>query len=105
MSEQPVMLKVLLRERHWQNYSTFTAEYDKAARRIDPDLAGRYPSRAQLHRWLTGAVLSLPYADHCRALEEMFPGWTAEQLFAPCPPDVLPTSPPGPASHVAGTGP
>ena len=49
MSEQPVMLKVLLRERHWQNYSTFTAEYDKAARRIDPDLAGRYPSRAQLH--------------------------------------------------------
>ncbi len=83
MSEQPVMLKVLLRERHWQNYSTFTAEHDKAARRIDPDLAGRYPSRAQLHRWLTGAVRSLPYADHCRVLEEMFPGWTAEQLFHP----------------------
>jgi hypothetical protein len=83
MSEQPVMLKVLLREKHWQNYSTFTAEYDKAARRIDPDLAGRYPSRAQLHRWLTGAVRSLPYADHCRVLEEMFPGWTAEQLFHP----------------------
>lgn len=81
MSEQPVMLKVLLRERHWQNYSTFSTEYDKAARRIDPDLAGRGPSRAQLHRWLTGAVRSLPYADHCRVLEEMFPGWTAEQLF------------------------
>jgi hypothetical protein len=77
------MLKILLREKHWQNYSTFTAEYDKAARRIDPDLAGRYPSRAQLHRWLTGAVRSLPYADHCRVLEEMFPGWTAEQLFHP----------------------
>jgi hypothetical protein len=83
MSEQPVMLKILLREKHWQNYSTFCAEYDKAARRIDPDLAGRYPSRAQLHRWLTGAVRSLPYADHCRVLEEMFPGWTAEQLFQP----------------------
>src|SRR6185437_1491816 len=83
MSEQPVMLKVLLREKHWQNYSTFCAEYDKAARRIDPDLAGRYPSRAQLHRWLTGAVRSLPYADHCRVLEEMFPGWTADQLFQP----------------------
>jgi len=81
MSEHPVMLKVLLRERHWQNYSTFCAEYDKAARRIDPDLTGRYPSRAQLHRWLTGAVRGLPYADHCRVLEEMFPGWTAEQLF------------------------
>ena len=83
MSEQSVMLKILLRERHWQNYSTFCAEYDKAARRIAPDLAGRYPSRAQLHRWLSGAVRSLPYADHCRVLEEMFPGWTAEQLFQP----------------------
>ena len=30
---------------------------------------------------------SLPYPDHCRVLEEMFPGWTAEQLFAPCPPE------------------
>jgi hypothetical protein len=77
------MLKILLREKHWQNYSTFCTEYDKAARRIDPDLAGRYPSRAQLHRWLSGAVRSLPYADHCRVLEEMFPGWTAEQLFQP----------------------
>jgi hypothetical protein len=77
------MLKILLREKHWQNYSTFCAEYDKAARRIDPDLAGRYPSRAQFHRWLTGAVLSLPFADHCRVLEAMFPGWTAEQLFHP----------------------
>ena len=83
MSEQPVMLKVLLRGKHWQNYSTFCAEYDKAARQIDPDLAGRYPSRAQLHRWLTGAMRGLPYADHCRVLEEMFPGWTAEQLFRP----------------------
>jgi len=33
--------------------------------------------------WLTGAVRSLPYADHCRVLEEMFPGWTADQLFQP----------------------
>jgi hypothetical protein len=75
------MLKVLLREQHLQAYSAFTTAYDKAARRIDPDLEGSYPSRAQLHRWLTGAVRSLPYADHCRVLEEMFPGWTAEQLF------------------------
>ena len=83
MSEQPVMLKILLREKHWQHYATFCTEYDKAARQIDPDLAGRYPSRAQFHRWLTGAVRNLPYADHCRVLEEMFPGWTAEQLFQP----------------------
>jgi hypothetical protein len=51
-----------------------------------------YPSRAQLHRWLSGSVRSLPYPDHCRVLEEMFPGWTAEQLFSPCPPDAMPTN-------------
>src|SRR3984957_3310960 len=83
MSEQPVMLKILLRDKHWQNYSTFCAEYDKAAHRIDPDLAGRHPSRAQLHRWLTGAVRSLPYADRCRVPEEMCPRATADQLFRP----------------------
>lgn len=83
MAEQPVLLKVLLRERHWQNYSTFCAEYDKTARRIEPELAGTYPSRAQMHRWLTGALRGLPYPHHCRVLEEMFAGWTAEQLFQP----------------------
>ena len=108
MSEQPVMLKILLREKHWQNYSTFCAEYDKAARRIDPDLAGHYPSRAQLHRWLTGAVRGVPYADHCRVLEEMFPGWTAEQLFQPLTGERPLTAPGGavipPASVVLSTG-
>src|SRR5580700_3715214 len=81
MSERPILLKLLLRERHWQNYGTFCAEYDKAAARIDPDLARTSPSRAQLHRWLTGSLRSLPYPDHCRVLEEVFPDWTAEQLF------------------------
>ena len=61
MSERPILLKLLLRERHWQNYGTFCAEYDKAAARIDADLAGSVPSRAQLHRWLTGSIRSLPY--------------------------------------------
>jgi len=81
--EQPVMLKVLLREKHWQNYATFIAQYDKAAQRVDAELAGSYPSRAQLHRWLNGELRGLPYADHCRVLEEMLPGWTAEQMFQP----------------------
>ena len=48
-----------------------------------------YPSRAQLHRWLSGALRSLPYAEHCRVLEEMLPGWTAEQLFQPATPEAL----------------
>ena len=89
MPQQPIMLKVLLGHRHWQNYATFCAEYDKAARRIDSDLGQTFPSRAQLHRWLNGALRSLPYAEHCRVLEEMFPGWTAEQLFQPSTPELL----------------
>src|SRR5580704_16702284 len=89
MSERPVLLKLLLREHHWQNYATFCAEYDKAAARIDPDLMRSFPSRAQLHRWLTGSLRGLPYPDHCRVLEEMFPGWTAEQLFQPAVPELL----------------
>ena len=87
--QQPVMLKILLGQRHWQNYATFCAEYDKAATRIDPDLVASYPSRAQLHRWLTGALRSLPHAGHCRVLEDMLPGWTAEQLFQPATPELL----------------
>src|SRR5215472_11435924 len=89
MPGQPILLKALLRERHWQNYATFCAEYDKVARRIDSNLVHTYPSRAQLHRWLTGALRSLPYADHCRVLEEMFPGWSATQLFQPSAPELL----------------
>lgn len=89
MPEQPIMLKVLLGQRHWQNYATFCAEYDKAAHRLDPDLGQTFPSRAQLHRWLSGSLRSLPYADHCRVLEEMFHGWTAEQLFQPATPELL----------------
>jgi len=49
MPERPLLLKLLLRERHWQNYGTFCAEYDKAATRIDPDLAGsRVTKRATI---------------------------------------------------------
>jgi hypothetical protein len=89
MSERPLLLKLLLREHHWQNYATFCAEYDKAAARIDPDLMRTFPSRAQLHRWLTGSLRGLPYPDHCRVLEEMFPGWTADQFFQPAVPELL----------------
>ena len=45
MSERPILLKLLLRERHWQNYGTFCAQYDQAAARVDPELAGSCPSR------------------------------------------------------------
>jgi hypothetical protein len=99
--QQPVTLKVLLGQRHWRDYGTFCAEYSKAAARCDPGRASYPPSRAQLHRWVTGALAGLPQAAHCRVLEEMLPGWTAEQLFSPATPELL-YGGPQPAPRVAG---
>lgn len=81
MTGETIKLKALLQERHWQKHTTFCREYDRAAEALDPDLKGSHPSRAQLHRWLAGELKGLPYPDHCRILEEMFPGWSAAQLF------------------------
>lgn len=92
MSERPVLLKVLLRQRHWQHYGTFRTQYDKAARAVDPTLVGTWPSRAQLHRWLSGRLKGLPYPDHCRVLEQLFPDYSAQTLFSPCPDDLLSSS-------------
>ena len=88
MTARPILLKVLLRQRHWQPHATFCDEYDKAARTVDARLVGSWPSRAQFHRWLSGELRGLPYSHHCRVLEQMFPGWRAAALFAACPDDV-----------------
>jgi hypothetical protein len=104
MTAQPVRLRILLRQRHWQSYRTFSAEYDRAARMVDPRLVGTAPSRTQFHRWLSGELKGLPYGDHCRILEKMFPGWSADQLFEVVPDgepqsQLQPTAVPAP--HIA----
>ncbi|MGH3566569.1 MAG: hypothetical protein ACRDRH_11170 [Pseudonocardia sp.] len=78
-----MLLKQLVQDRHWQTYRMFCTEYNKAARSVDRELVGSYPSRAQLHRWLHGDLKGLPYAHHCRVLEAMFPGVRAAQMFEP----------------------
>jgi hypothetical protein len=84
-SAHATLLAALLRERNWDRYGVFRVEYEKAAKRIDPNLVVSTPSRAQWHRWMTGEVKRQPYVDHCRVLEAMLPGWTARQLFSqPC---------------------
>lgn len=96
MSAQPILLHVLLRQRRWHRYGMFLAAYDDAARQVSRDLVGTAPSRAQLHRWAAGELKRLPYTDHCRVLETMFPGWTADQLFGPCPDGLLSGEAPAP---------
>lgn len=81
MNTKPVVLKALLQQRHMQTHSAFCREYDKVAADVDRTLKGGWPSRAQFYRWLSGDLIGLPYADHCRILEKMFPGWKFDQLF------------------------
>lgn len=77
------LLKALLKQRHLQAHSAFRREYDKAAAKIDRDLVGRGPAKAQFYRWLSGELTGLPYPHHRRVLEGMFPDWSVEQLFQP----------------------
>jgi hypothetical protein len=81
LNAKPVVLKALLQQRHMQTHSAFCREYDKVAAAVDPTLRSGWPSRAQFYRWLSGDLIGLPYADHCRILERMFPGWKVDQLF------------------------
>jgi hypothetical protein len=82
MTGRSTVLKALLRERHLQEHRAFCREYDRAAKAIDRDLIGTYPSKATFYRWLAGDLRGLPYPDHCRVLERMLPGWTAAAMFA-----------------------
>ncbi len=90
MTQTPTLLAVLLDRRGLDRYGSFRPAYEKAARAIDPKLGHSAPSRAQFHRWTTGALRGLPYTDHCRVLEHMLSGYTAAQLFQPCPDRALP---------------
>src|SRR5712692_1084638 len=83
MSEHPTVLAVLLEGRGLHRYGSFCAAYHQAAGALDKKLARSVPSRAQFHRWLTGELRGLPYTDHCRVLEHMLDGYSAQQLFAP----------------------
>lgn len=78
-----LLLKVLLKQRHLHVYSAFVREYNKVATKVDRELAGTSPSKAQFYRWLSGELTNLPYSHHCRVLEAMFPDWGVEQLFQP----------------------
>lgn len=112
MVQRPILLNVLVQQRQLVRYGMFRAAYENAAKKVDRALVGTAPSRAQLHRWISGGLKRLPHTDHCRVLQRMFPGWTVDQLFAPCPDGLLladparppdgPASPPEPApAHVA----
>lgn len=82
VDSEPILLARVLRERRLARYGSFCRAYEQAARGVGAVTLAP-PSRAQFHRWVTGDLKRLPYTDHCRVLEGMFPEWTAEELFSP----------------------
>ncbi|WHT21183.1 DUF5919 domain-containing protein [Crossiella sp. CA-258035] len=104
MTPQPTLLKYLLRQRHLQGYRAFCKEYDRVAKKVDPDLRGKYPSKAQFYRWLSGELIGLPYPDHCRILEAMLPGHGIEALLSPHDPDTAPPIPQAPPAALPAAG-
>lgn len=101
MPKRSTVLRELLRQRHWQTYATFCRQYDEAALAIDPVLVGRWPSRGQFTRWLSGDIKGLPHPDHCRVLEAMFGGRTVQDLFTvSARPQSVVAAPEGPAGAI-----
>ncbi len=76
------MLRTLLRQRHWQNYTTFCREYDKAARRGGSLPHGQVAEpRAAQPVVDRGAQGAFPTPITAVSLKAMFPGTTAAELF------------------------
>lgn len=78
-----IALKALLRARHMHGYTEFAAEYRRHAKVLNLPVAPEPPTKAHYYKWVAGQVKGLPRGPHCLVLEDMFPGWTVERLFAP----------------------
>ncbi|GAA1846784.1 hypothetical protein GCM10009772_25100 [Pseudonocardia alni subsp. carboxydivorans] len=81
MATTETVLKNLLKQQHLQEHRLFLRAYDRAASKLDKELIGSGPSKATFYRWLAGQMTRLPHPGHCRVLEAMLPGWTADELF------------------------
>ncbi|MQY26731.1 hypothetical protein [Nocardia aurantia] len=79
-----IALKVLLQDQRLHEHTAFSAEYKKHAAALDlSGNAAAPPTKGQYYKWLAGTLNTVPRGHHCRILESMFPGWTAEELFSP----------------------
>lgn len=86
---EPTLLRVLIIERHWQKFSTFAAQFARAAmelaeREREPSLRKVTVSPRQFERWYSGRVKTEPYPDASRVLEYMF-GYPVRQLLSSAP--------------------
>jgi hypothetical protein len=76
-------LRTLLQQQYLHAYQDFVAEYRRCAKDLDSPREVVPPTKSQYYRWISGQVRTLPHPYHCRVLEQMFPGWSAQELFRP----------------------
>lgn len=88
MRIEPRTLLAKLCDRDNLTYRRFDERFNQTAVR----LFGHNPNNptcgeTQFRRWTGGKLVGLPGPETCQILEAMWPGYTAEQLFAPPPAD------------------
>ncbi|WP_433496768.1 hypothetical protein ACQP1K_17430 [Sphaerimonospora sp. CA-214678] len=86
------MFRLLVQERHWDNWVVFCGHFEEAARALaketnTPRLASVTVARRTFDRWFAGDWYGRPHNDAARVLEHLL-GFPRTELFAPAP-DVL----------------
>ncbi|MEV4323135.1 hypothetical protein AB0J37_12965 [Microbispora rosea] len=89
---RPTLFRLLVQERHWDNWAVFCDHFEEAARALakearDPRLASVTVARRTFDRWFAGDWYGRPQKDAARVLERLL-GFPRTELFAPAP-DVL----------------
>ncbi len=89
---RPTLFRLLLQERHWDNWVVFCAHFEKTARELaketnSPRLAGVTVGRRTFGRWFKGDWYGRPQTEAAQVLERLL-GFPSAELFAPAP-DVL----------------
>lgn len=85
MPGEPTLMRGLITVRHWQKFTTFEAQFRRAAAQLaaehdEPDLKRVTVSARQFERWYAGKVKTAPHPDACRILEHMF-GYPVHELL------------------------
>lgn len=89
---RPTLFRVLVQERHWDNWVVFCGHFEETARALAkevnaPRLASVTVARRTFDRWFAGDWYGCPQKDAARVLERLL-GFPRTELFAPAP-DVL----------------
>ncbi|MEU9337927.1 hypothetical protein AB0D49_33000 [Streptomyces sp. NPDC048290] len=107
--DQSPLIRTLLEQKGWGDYTVFKARYEEAARYLAQTegpvaLATASIDERQFQRWKNGELKSLPRREARQILRHLFPGVPVEALFAPVPGGTDRPDRAGGAEHRASRG-